>query len=291
MSEKPKAKRNNKNSVFCSLFSNKENAIELYNALAGTNYGPNTDITINTLSDVLFLNQINDLSFTIDGRTLVLIEHQSSLFPNLPIRMLIYAGRLYESILTNKNLYSSKAVKIPAPEFYVLYNGKLKLPEVNECKLSDLFIHPTDALELKVKILDIKYDKANQVIHRSKHLKGYSFLMAQIVYYDSSGLELDTAITKAMENCIEKGYIVNYLNHHGSEVLNMITKNISMEEYGDIRWEDGREDGREEGFFAGISKVVMNMFTNASSINDIIAATGLDKSEIEEIKRKWEEGQ
>jgi len=285
MGEKLNTKRNNKDSVFCSLFGTKENAIELYNALARTDYGTDVDIHINTLSDVLFLNQRNDLSFTINGRTLVLIEHQSSPFPNLPVRLLMYLGQLYEQILTSKNLYSRTAIKIPTPEFYVLYNGRDKLPEIEECKLSDLFLHPTDALELKVKVFDVRYSKTNEVIHRSKHLEGYSFLMAQISHYTKAEFTLNEAVTKAIEDCIQKGHIVDYLKRHGSEVLSMITKNISMEEYGSIM----REDGKLEGFFEGIVKVATNMFNNASPINDIIAATGLDRSEIEEIRRKWEE--
>jgi len=67
-----------KNTVFTDLFNNEDNARELYNALANTNYGPETDVEITTLEDVLFMEQMNDVSFVIDDRIVVLIEHNIS---------------------------------------------------------------------------------------------------------------------------------------------------------------------------------------------------------------------
>ena len=54
-----------KNSVFSLLFSNPEAIRELYGAIEGVVLPPDTSIDINTLSDVLYMNQINDLSFII----------------------------------------------------------------------------------------------------------------------------------------------------------------------------------------------------------------------------------
>ena len=73
--EEWKANREYKDSVFTMLFGTEEKCIELYNALSGSGCGPDTKATINTLSGVLSLGQMNDLSFVI-GNRLVLIEHQ-----------------------------------------------------------------------------------------------------------------------------------------------------------------------------------------------------------------------
>ena len=64
--------RNYQDSVFSKLFSNEEAALELYNALSGTNYGPETKIRITTLENVLFLEKYNDLSFTVEDRIIVM---------------------------------------------------------------------------------------------------------------------------------------------------------------------------------------------------------------------------
>jgi len=68
--------RNHKDSVFTRLFSEKSNLLELYGAISGKSYPENTKIEIVTLSDVLYMNQINDIAFVLEDRLIVLIEHQ-----------------------------------------------------------------------------------------------------------------------------------------------------------------------------------------------------------------------
>jgi hypothetical protein len=93
------AERNHKSSVFTSLFGDKERLLELYNAIEGTSHKDTSIIDINTLPNVLFLNQQNDISFTIGEKVVVLIEHQSSINENMPMRLLMYIGRVYEKIV------------------------------------------------------------------------------------------------------------------------------------------------------------------------------------------------
>lgn len=83
-------------SLFRTLFSKKENAIELYNALEGTDYGPDTNIDINTLEEVFFHDRRNDLSFVIDTHYVVMAEQQSTKSMNMPLRLLGYAARTLE---------------------------------------------------------------------------------------------------------------------------------------------------------------------------------------------------
>jgi len=47
-------------------------------------------VTINTLENVLFMELINDISFEIGGKLVVLIEHQSSVNQNMPLWLLMY---------------------------------------------------------------------------------------------------------------------------------------------------------------------------------------------------------
>ncbi|MCL1966777.1 MAG: hypothetical protein FWF67_02730, partial [Fibromonadales bacterium] len=58
-----KPNRNHKDSVFTRLFSEKSNLLELYSAISGKSYPESTKIEIVTLSDVLYMNQINDIAF------------------------------------------------------------------------------------------------------------------------------------------------------------------------------------------------------------------------------------
>ena len=61
-----------KSSVFSKLFSNPEVLRELYSAIAGVNVPTDMPIDINTLSNVLIKGMVNDVSFTMDNRLIVL---------------------------------------------------------------------------------------------------------------------------------------------------------------------------------------------------------------------------
>ena len=131
--------RKHKDSVFSALFSDPEILRELYSAIEGVDIPPDAIININTLSEALFMRQINDVSFTIDDKIVILIEHQSTINENIPLRILMYIARVYEKIIEKKNIYHRKILKIPAPHFIVLYNGKEECPEHQELRLSTAF--------------------------------------------------------------------------------------------------------------------------------------------------------
>lgn len=63
-----KPKHTYKDNTFCTLFSDKENLIELYNALSGSDYDMDTPVEIVTLDDAFFGDRENDLSFIIDHK-------------------------------------------------------------------------------------------------------------------------------------------------------------------------------------------------------------------------------
>ena len=77
-----------KDGVFRRLFNDKEKILELYNALTGENYPPDTDVKIVTLDNAVFGDMKDDLSFMIEDRFIILTEHQSTINPNMPVREL-----------------------------------------------------------------------------------------------------------------------------------------------------------------------------------------------------------
>jgi hypothetical protein len=86
----------------------------------------------------------NDVAFLMEDRLVVLMEHQSTVCENMPVRLLIYVGRIYEKWLNanekiRKAVYGTQLLKIPTPEFYVFYNGKTEFPKRKDLKLSDAF--------------------------------------------------------------------------------------------------------------------------------------------------------
>jgi hypothetical protein len=117
------ANRKFKDSIFVKMYNSNWKVISLYNALTGKLYSPDTKVEFTTLSDVLFKDLNNDLAFIIDDKLIILIEHQSTLNNNMPLRLLLYISRVYEQIVKIKDMYRKKGLKIPKPEFIVLYNG------------------------------------------------------------------------------------------------------------------------------------------------------------------------
>jgi len=70
--------RQYKDSVFSLLFSDPDVLRRLYCAIEGVELPPDTPVIINTLENVLFMGLVNDISFVIGGKLVVLVEHQSS---------------------------------------------------------------------------------------------------------------------------------------------------------------------------------------------------------------------
>ena len=83
-----KTNKKYKDTVFRMIFNNKKEALGLYNNLFDTNYTDESLVNIVTLEDVLFIPRKNDVAFTMNGRFVVLVEHQSTINENMPLRLL-----------------------------------------------------------------------------------------------------------------------------------------------------------------------------------------------------------
>ncbi|MDR3124147.1 MAG: Rpn family recombination-promoting nuclease/putative transposase, partial [Treponema sp.] len=136
------ANREYKDSVFSWLFSNPDILRELYGALSGTALPPDIAITIATLESALFKGRMNDIAFLIGGLLVVLIEHQSTINENMPLRLLQYISKIYERLTGTKDIYRGKRLPLPLPEFIVLYNGAAPYPDETTLKLSDAYYDP-----------------------------------------------------------------------------------------------------------------------------------------------------
>ena len=171
---KQKANKNQKDTVFRRIFHNKERLLELYNAINHTNYDNPNDLTIKTLHGKTFLGMRNDLSFIFDDE-LNLYEHNSTPCPNIALRDLLYIASSYREMYSLKDLYKSSPIKIPAPRFFVFYNGTLQLPDRFEYRLSDMFIKETanPCLELKVTVLNVNEGRNKELMESCKSIRKY----------------------------------------------------------------------------------------------------------------------
>lgn len=257
-----KENREHKDSVFVDLFyqdeTAKKNLLSLYNALHDTNYEDESIIRKVKVDDVLYKNFRNDISFEVNGLVLVFGEHQSTINRNMPLRFLMYLGRAYEQLVDSKARYRTTLVKIPTPEFYVFYNGEKEQSLERVLSLSDAFMNPAgeNSIELKVKVININSDKAHEILDKCGILKEYSQFISMVRKYSDE----ESAIKKAIKECIEKGILADYLKRKGSEVENMLIAEYSYEEDMQVKQEEarqegiwqGRREGRREGRQEGI---------------------------------------
>jgi hypothetical protein len=246
--------RNHKDSVFYAMFSNPDVLRKLYSAIEGISIPPDIPIDINTLTDILYRDKINDISFTIDNRLVVLIEHQSTINNNLPLRLHLYSSKILEKIVDRKKLYQTKLEKIPMPEFIVLYNGRKPYPEYTEMKLSDAFknieglklTNTPVPLELIVKVYNINHGHNSEILKKCETLGSYSIFIDKVREYEKQYV-VEESVTNAIKYCIENDIEKDFFETHSSEVFNMLLTEWNQDEALEVAREEGYEDGREEG--------------------------------------------
>ena len=156
----------------------------------------------------------------------------------MALRLLIYLARTYERFFTGDDLYRSTLIKVPTPEFYVLYNGKDKL-KTDTLTLSSMFKSEVKSpqAEVIVKVIDINYDNLSEIVLKNcKILSDYSFVIDTVRKYDG---DVETAI----KECIEQGVLSDYLKHYGSEVVNMLFEEYDAERALEIRGQEEYEKG------------------------------------------------
>jgi predicted transposase/invertase (TIGR01784 family) len=292
-----KVKRNHKASVFTSLFSDPDVLRELYSAIEGITIPHDIPVVINTLSGVLYPTQENDVSFLIDNRLVVLIEHQSTISENMPLRLLEYVEHIYEKTIDLEKKYQKNMIKIPRPEFIVLYNGLDDYSEYSELKLSDMFMDveglkqasiEKTPLELIVQVYNINHGHNPELLKKCKTLDNYSFFIDKIREYLNKKKTLEKAVKLAVKYCIKKNILKKYLQENSSEVFNMIFGEYDREM--DIAvnrreaWEDGRAEGREEGREEGKIITAKNLLDEGSSLEFVYKVTGLSPAKIKKIK-------
>ena len=263
--------RRYKDTLFRLLFSDKIKLLELYNALNGTHYEDPDDLTINTLEDAVYMNFKNDLSFILHAH-MPLYEHQSTVNPNLPLRDLDYVNRLLRGITNDKDLYGRSAVKVPAPEFVVFYNGEEKLPERSRLMLSDLYqIRQDDpALELKITVFNINPGFNAELMATCKTLSDYSQFTNRVrTYLTSCKTEEErlAAVNRAIDECISEGILADFLSKHREEAIGMSLFEYDEEKHmktvRDESYAEGVAEGRAEGRAEGIDLELVNTIDHA----------------------------
>lgn len=216
--EETHSNRKYKDTIFRMLFREKENLLTLYNAVNGTAYTNPDDLEITTLENAVYMNYKNDISFVFDFE-LALYEHQSTVNPNMPLRDLIYVTRVIQGLIRNEDLYRSTRIRLPAPRFVVFYNGTAEQPQKQVLKLSDAYEKQLDTIELElmVTIYNINLGNNSELMETCQLLKEYAQYVEHVRGF-ARELPLPEAVEKAVELCIRKGILADFLKKNRAEV-------------------------------------------------------------------------
>lgn len=289
-----KANRKYKDSVFVDLFyedeSAEENEIALYNALHDEPLPEGTEIRKIRVENVLYMNFKNDISFDVGGKLIVFGEHQSTINENMPLRNLLYIGRAYEQLVPVEDRYKKKQVKLPKPEFYTFYNGEEAWAKEKELKLSDAYREKggDETLDLTVKMININPDQHHEILEKCPVLGAYSQFVEVVRKHQRNGEE--NALQNAVDECIKRGILSEYLRKKGSEAVNMLIAeydyDMDMKVQREEAKEEGIEQGIEQGLLLGTANNIIELLEDLGEVSETLK-NKIMKEEKLDILKKW----
>jgi len=226
--------RNHKDTLFRAILRKKDNFRKTLNATIGSNYGPDTPMEDITITDALATGPHNDVSFKIDGKIFVFVEHQSTINENLPLRMLDYTCITLFKDADRQKLYAEKAIEIPDMVFIAFYNGDKPFPRHKRLKLSDL--RPADRknfppnLELIVDIYNINTGNNQEILNCCQDLSDYgTFVEIARKYLKETGGDREETLRRAIKECRKRKILENFLKTYSVEIEYMVLTEWSLD--------------------------------------------------------------
>lgn len=285
--ERQKAKRTHKDELFRMLFKEPSELLSLYNAVNGTAYENAKDLEVVTLENAIYMNMKNDVAFVFES-AINLYEHQSTFNPNMPLRDLMYIEKEYSKLVDDKKLYLKKLHRIPTPRFIVFYNGRDDQPEKSYLKLSDAYERKTDnpELELTVTMLNINLGKNKELMEQCETLKGYALFVHKIRTYTDMGENIDNAVERAVNECIQGGILKEFLQKNRAEVMEMSLFDYDEEGVMKLIREEEYEFGLEDGKALGKAESVLTLLGELGEIPESVALQ-IKGENREEVLTKW----
>ena len=279
-----------KDRLFSFIFGNeahKEWTLSLYNAVNGTTYDDPEQIVITTIREALYLGMHNDVSFMIADQ-MNMYEQQSTFNPNMPLRMLQYAGSLYEKDITlrGKNKYSRRIVPLPVPKLVLFFNGLETGKDEQTLELSDAFDplrrHDAD-IQVRVRMINVNHGHNRKMMEACRPLTEYAWVVDRIRTLErKNGLE--AAIGMTIDELPEDFLLRPYLEGHRAEVKTMLLTEYNEAKQMEQFYQEGREEGREEGRSEERSLLtrLMGHLASAGRFDDIARAS-TDQAYLEQL--------
>ena len=241
--------------------------LSLGNALRGTGYESPEIIRLNTLDGSFFSSIKNDISMCFGDTCLILIEHQSTINWNMPLRLLNYVNELYRRFIQPlyRKIYEKTLIRLPAPEFHVFYDGEQKDFDHELLRLSSAFAQPGSDLELVVHCHNLNPGMSRELKRKCRPLREYSIFSAQFKKYRRQKMSITASTQKAIDFCRRHKIMADYLENNESEVIDMFGFEWNEQEERQALLEASEARGEARGKAIGIK------LGKITSLRDLLA--------------------
>jgi predicted transposase/invertase (TIGR01784 family) len=119
-----------------------------------------------------------------------------------------------------------------------------------------------------------------ELAKRSVTLNGYEIFTGLVREYEKESKNLGNAVKLAINECIKRNILKEYLESNSSEIRNMLLQEWDWKIAEKVWREEGREEGIEEGVAKGKAEIAKNLKTMGIDVNTIAKSTGISVDEI-----------
>ena len=236
----PKSAREAKDHVFVDMFNQPKYCLELFRTI----HPEMTDVTEDdiqniSISHVVVDKPYNDLGFTVRNTILILVEAQTAWSYNILIRLLCYFVDTLLRYMKEHDLdiHDTQRLKLPMPEFYVIYTGSNKsVPPVVTIRKD--FFKKHVGIDLEAKVIR---DEDDTII-------GQYIIFTHV--YDQQrklyGRDIK-AVEETIRICKDRGILREYLESHEEEVLTIMMSIFNQEESVEMYGKRMAREGKMQG--------------------------------------------
>lgn len=139
-------------------------------------------------------------------------------------------------------------------------NGTDKMPEQSVLRLSDAYESKSEELdlELRIRFININPGYNEEMVEKSPTLYQYVEFVDTVRKYQQE-MSFPEAVEKAIDECIKKGILAEFLRKNRAEVLRVSIFEYDEEEHMRQEREESRQEGFEEGEKCGEERGEMRM--------------------------------
>ena len=173
----------------------------------------------------------------------------------------MYFAHLYENYITGNsiNIYSHRLKKLPAPQYFVLYNGTEAMPARQTLRLSDAFETQSDSLECIARVINLNDSSNAGLFERCKPLSEYMTFVNTAQRLRNEGKSLEEAVDAAVDYCIANDVLKEILLKDKEGVRNVLLAEFNEEAYKKDWVEEGWREGMLSAFYGLVRDNVLTL--------------------------------